>query len=111
MSCLSKKHRINNSSDFNKIYKSDKKWHTHSFVAFFSPAKDFKVAFVASKKVGNAVMRSKSKRRLRGMFVSFEKQVATGSYIFVAKQKIFEKDPKELKRDFIFALKRLELLK
>ncbi|GEM_PF-517514 len=56
-------------------------------------------------------MRSKSKRRLRGMFVSFEKQVATGSYIFVAKQKIFEKDPKELKRDFIFALKRLELLK
>ncbi|AXH15631.1 ribonuclease P protein component [Malaciobacter mytili] len=111
MSCLSKKHRINSSSDFNKIYKSDKKWHTHSFVAFFSPNTNLKVAFVASKKVGKAVERNRAKRRLRGMFVSFENKVISGNYIFVAKQNIFERDVKELEKDFLFALKRLELLK
>ncbi|AXX92999.1 ribonuclease P protein component [Malaciobacter molluscorum LMG 25693] len=111
MSCLSKKHRINNSRDFNKIYKSDKKWHTHSFVAFFSPNKNLKVAFVASKKVGGAVQRNRSKRRLRGMFVSFENRVISGNYVFVAKQKIFERNAQKLEKDFIFALRNLNLLK
>lgn len=45
------------------------------------------------------------------MFVSFENKVISGNYIFVAKQNIFERDVKELEKDFLFALKRLELLK
>lgn len=69
------------------------------------------MAFIASKKVGGAVQRNRAKRRLRAMFVSFEDKIISGNYIFVAKQKIFERDPKELEKDFLFALKRLELLK
>ncbi len=45
------------------------------------------------------------------MLVSFEKKIISGNYIFVAKQNIFKRDVKELEQDFIFALKRLELLK
>ena len=67
-------------------------------------------AFVASKKVGSAVLRNKSKRRLRAVFHQYENKIKKGSYIFVAKDKIHELGFKELKKDLNFALKRMELL-
>lgn len=62
------------------------------------PKNDLKLAFVASKKIGNAVLRAKAKRRLRAC-------------IFVAKNLIHDKNFQDLKRDFNFAFKRLEVLK
>ncbi|TLP37120.1 ribonuclease P protein component [Arcobacter arenosus] len=109
MSCLSKDHRLNNSKDFNRLYKSGKKWHTHSFVAFFSSSQELEIAFVASKKVGNAVKRAKAKRKLRALCLTFENNIATGKYIFVAKERLFEKTHKELEKDFIYAMKKMQL--
>ncbi|MFK2822470.1 ribonuclease P protein component [Arcobacter sp. YIC-80] len=111
MSCLSKKHRLNSQRDFNKLYKSGNKWHTSSFVAFFSSDTNLKAAFVTSKKVGNAVLRNKARRRLRALFASYENQIQTGKYIFVAKNNINENDFNKLKKDFDFAFKRLNLFK
>ncbi|WP_407933693.1 ribonuclease P protein component [Halarcobacter sp.] len=111
MSCLSKTHRLNNSKDFNQLYKSGKKWHTHSFVAFFSSNENLNIAFVASKKVGNAVKRAKAKRILRAICLSNENRIKKGKYIFVAKQALFNKTHKELERDFTYAMKKLQLLK
>ncbi|MDK2063044.1 ribonuclease P protein component [Aliarcobacter butzleri] len=111
MSCLSKDHRINNPREFNKLYKSGKSWHTTSFVAFFSSNTILRAAFVTSKKVGNAVNRNKARRRMRALFASYENQLVVGNYIFVAKIAIHDRNFLELKKDFDFALKRLELLK
>lgn len=69
------------------------------------------LAFVASKKVGNAVKRARAKRRIRALILTFENKIKTGKYIFVAKENIFEKSPKELEKDFKYAMKKLELLK
>ncbi|RXJ54649.1 ribonuclease P protein component [Candidatus Marinarcus aquaticus] len=111
MSCLSKQHRLNSKKDFNELYKSGKKWHTDSFVAFYKPAQETYAAFVTSKRVGNAVHRNRARRRLRALFLSYENKTLTGKYIFVAKDKIHENDFAKLKKDFQFAFKRLELLK
>uniref|UniRef100_UPI0040474016 ribonuclease P protein component n=1 Tax=Aliarcobacter sp. TaxID=2321116 RepID=UPI0040474016 len=111
MSCLNKEHRLNSSRDFNKLYKSGKRWHTASFVAFFSSSTTLKAAFVTSKKVGNAVNRNKARRRMRALFASYEQQLLIGNYIFVAKITLHDKNFLELKKDFDFALKRLEVLK
>ncbi|MCP4971041.1 MAG: ribonuclease P protein component [Arcobacter sp.] len=111
MSYLSKEHRLNKSKDFNQLYKSGKKWHTHSFVAFFSHDENLLLAFVASKKVGNAVKRSRAKRRIRALLLTYEKKIKIGKYIFVAKENIFEKSPKELEKDFKYAMKKLDLFK
>lgn len=48
---------------------------------------------------------------MRALFSSYEEKIEYGSYIFVAKNQINEKNFLELKKDFNFALKRLELLK
>ncbi|QKF90329.1 ribonuclease P protein component [Arcobacter cloacae] len=111
MSCLNKEHRLNSSRDFNKLYKSGKRWHTTSFVAFFGSSTTLKAAFVTSKKVGNAVNRNKARRRMRALFASYEKQLLIGNYIFVAKIELHDKNFLQLKKDFDFALKRLEVLK
>ncbi|MDX4062363.1 ribonuclease P protein component [Aliarcobacter skirrowii] len=111
MSCLSKDFRLNSQKEFNKLYKSGKSWHTSTFVAFFMPNLKSKFAFVASKKIGNAVLRAKAKRRLRATLLLYDNRLKDGSYIFVAKNPINEKSFIDLQKDFNFAFKRLELLK
>ncbi|MEA3383777.1 MAG: ribonuclease P protein component [Campylobacterota bacterium] len=111
MSCLSKSHRINTQKEFNYIYKSNKKWHTLSFVVFFQKSENLKVAFVTSKKVGNAVQRAKARRKLRALVLEKENEIQTGKYIFVAKIGLFDRDHKTLQKDFIYAMKKQGLLK
>jgi len=67
------------------------------------------LAFVASKKVGNAAQRARAKRRLRALILTYESKIKIGKYIFVAKEKIFDKNSKELNQDFKYAMKKLEL--
>lgn len=75
------------------------------------PDLKMKLAFVASKKTGNAVFRAKAKRRLRACILDYEERLKEGSYIFVAKNLIHDKTFQDLKRDFNFAFKRLEVFK
>lgn len=56
-------------------------------VLFYYPQETIKeVGFTATKKIGNAVKRNRSKRRLRALFLKYSPQLQDGSYIFVAKQ-------------------------
>lgn len=48
---------------------------------------------------------------MRAIFASYENRLLNGSYIFVAKATIHDRDFLGLKKDFDFALKRLEVLK
>ena len=48
---------------------------------------------------------------MRALFASYEQQLVIGNYIFVAKIALHEKNFPQLKKDFDFALKRLEVLK
>lgn len=66
-----------------------------------------KLAFVASKKVGNAIKRNRAKRLLRALVLENEKRLISGSYIFVAKEDIVKKNFETLKRDFRYAMKKL----
>jgi len=43
--------------------------------------------------------------------LSNQNRIKKGKYIFVAKQALFNKSHKELERDFIYAMKKLQLLK
>jgi len=61
--------------------------------------------------VGNSVYRSKSRRLLRALVLDKEDQLKNGKYIFVAKAAIFQRDFITLKKDFRYALKKLDLFK
>ncbi|MCF6173722.1 MAG: ribonuclease P protein component [Campylobacteraceae bacterium] len=98
-------------SEFSFVYKNSKKWHNDCVVVFYNLGLKKKVGFTASKKVGNAVKRNLAKRRLRALFLELCEQIESGSYIFVAKQKIVDMDYESLKKSLIWSLKRLKCLK
>ena len=52
---------------------------------FYKSGQERKVAFVAGKKVGNAVKRNMAKRLLRALFLKYIHEIKSGSYILIAK--------------------------
>jgi ribonuclease P protein component len=68
---------------------------------FFLPQESVKkVGFTATKKIGNAVKRNRSKRRLRALFTKFSPKLKDGNYIFVAKQSTPDYPSHQLELDF-----------
>jgi ribonuclease P protein component len=62
---------------------------------------------VASKKVGNAVYRNRSKRLLRALFREETVSLAEGSYVLVAKAAILKLSFESLQEELVTALKRV----
>lgn len=74
-----------------------------------SQTEDIWVGFTATKKIGNAVCRNKSKRRLRAIVREVLTQNALPhiDYIFIARQSTACCDFQELKQDTVYALKKI----
>jgi ribonuclease P protein component len=60
--------------------------------------------------VGNAVVRNRAKRRLRALFVEYADLLKSGTYVFVAKNGIDTAEFEIIKRDFLYTLKKLNLV-
>lgn len=102
-----KRHR-----EFQYIYNKGKNTHSNSVVLFYLPSDGIKkVGFTATKKIGNAVIRNRSKRRFRALFQQFSPMLQDGTYIFVAKAALSETDFLSLQNDFKKILKRAGALK
>jgi ribonuclease P protein component len=100
-------HTLTGQREFDRVYKrADKVWHTPWFVLFFKKGPEAQVAFVAGKKVGNAVRRNRAKRLLRALFIETLPRLGTGTYILVAKPPILEADFATLRSGWHKALDR-----
>ncbi len=76
-------------------------------MVFYKSGLEKRVGFTASKKVGNAVKRNLSKRRLRALFSELENNLLDGSYVFVAKENINRMSYEALKKGLLWSFKRL----
>ena len=73
---------------------------------FFLPSKELRFAFVVSKKVGNAVVRNKAKRRLRAIARDFE--FSSGWFLFLATSSIKDIEFYKLQKDIKKCLSQLQ---
>ena len=89
---------------------STKIWHSPFFVLFYRRSKEYKVGFVASKKIGNAVHRNRAKRLLRAHFIENIDLLSHGSYILVAKPALLSKNFLEVRKSYLHALKKCSAL-
>jgi len=87
-----------------------KTWHTPYFVLFYKSTEAYKVGFVASKKIGNAVHRNRAKRLLRAHFIENIDLLKSGSYVLVAKPALLSKSFLEIRKAYLHALKKCTAL-
>ena len=73
--------------------------------------KKLNVSFVAKKKLGNAVVRNKIKRRLRNIMNEVVKKININlnySYLIIAKKMIFEDKYENIKKTFFIDFKKIK---
>ena len=68
------------------------------------------ISFITKKKLGNAVLRNKIKRRLRSIMNEAIKEITINnkySYLFMAKKNVFDGEYKLIKKDIFETLKKV----
>lgn len=100
--------RIRNKKDFLHLYKKGKRYRGKYFVLIYlsNELAFSRVAIVASKKLGNAVQRNRTKRWLRTLFRRNKKLLAKPfDMILIPRKEIHESDWQSLENDYRAALK------
>ena len=97
---------ISRQSHFSYVFKNATKVMSRSFIAYISPAKydTSCIAYVAGKKVGNAVKRSYSKRRLRHIANSMIRNFEKYDMILIAKKQIINEPYNRLELEFKYII-------
>jgi ribonuclease P protein component len=69
-----------------------------------------RVGFTASKKIGNAILRNRAKRRLRALVREMMPDLADSGYdyVLVARPNSLKDDFSKMKKDFAYAIKKLK---
>ncbi|MDA3945703.1 MAG: ribonuclease P protein component [Helicobacteraceae bacterium] len=98
---------LKKNGEFQFVYRRGKSQHSRSLVLFYLPQQGVhKYGFTASKKVGNAVVRSRSKRRMRAIFAEQCPHLKDGSYVLVAKEALASTTYEQLQFDLTKILQR-----
>lgn len=124
--CQGKKNPVNEINvlkkrqDFLRVAAARKKWVSQTMVIQMRPSPAeisenteesmLRVGYTASKKVGNAVMRNRAKRRLREIARTIlpEYGLKDYDYVIIARDKVPSSPFEQLIRDFKWCLRRLQ---
>jgi len=93
--------RLRKKRDFKRIYNKGKSLATYNLVLFYYPnnCNKNRVGFSVSKKIGNAVVRNKVKRRLREI-IRLKKDLKKGfDIIIIARKPVVKLDYSGMERD------------
>lgn len=101
-------------SDFTAIYNKGKSVGDRYVVVFYrrNGLPERRIAFLASKKVGNAVKRNRARRLMKESYRQISDNLAEGyDFIFIARNTIVEKKCADVKKSMISAAKKAGVYK
>lgn len=105
---------LNKPSQFQAVRKNGLSWHTPNFILSRLPqeADGQRVGFILTKKsMKRAVDRNRVKRRLRALSREIlPAQALKGDYVLVGKASCLDAEAETLKKDMLWALKRLSCI-
>lgn len=81
------KHEIVKSNDtFREIIQSGCRWHENHMTIYYKPSEFRQVGFAVSKRLGNAVVRNKAKRRMRELYRDRRQELGNMQIVMMAKK-------------------------
>ena len=112
---MQKRLRLRKKEDFAKVFKHGKAAANHQFVVYVksSPAAEsFRFGVSASKKIGNAVVRNRMRRRVKEIVRRMEPMVKPHvDIVCIVRKPALELDHNALKKSIQHVFKRANLLK
>ena len=108
---MERQYRLKKNRAFQYVYRRGHSAACRDLVMLFARGRELKVGFSVSKKVGNAVIRNKVKRRLRECFRPYLGDVKTGLYVIVARPSAAKATFQSLQKDVRYLLKKQDALK
>ena len=99
---------LRNQNDFSRVYNRGKSKGSRYVVVLYNENKlgYSRIAFVASKKVGNSVQRNRSRRLMREAYREFGEKIAKGyDIIFVARNTILDSSEGDVARAMFGAVR------
>jgi ribonuclease P protein component len=111
---VQKRLRLRKKEDFSKVFKHGKAAANHQFVVYVrtSPvAERFRFGISASKKIGNAVVRNRMRRRVKEIVRQMELQVKPHvDIVCIVRKPALDLDHNGMKKSIHHVFKRAELL-
>lgn len=109
---MQKKYRLKGRKTFNYLLNKGTSVPAKDLVLVYAPSKySLKAGFIVSRKIGNAVVRNRTRRRLKEAFRSLIPELKQNiNYIIIARAGIAELDFLEIKKSLIEALNSVGLL-
>jgi len=108
---MERQYRLKKNRAFQYVYRRGHSAACRDLVMLAARGRELKVGFSVSKKVGNAVIRNKVKRRLRECFRPYLGDVKTGLYVIVARPSAAKATFQSLQKDVRYLLKKQDALK
>lgn len=108
---MQRQNRLGPNRQFNYVYRRGKKVSCREMSLLYVRSKEKRVGFSVSKKVGVAVVRNRTKRRLRESVRPLLPQMKSGLYVFVARPSAAECSFQELNSRVRYLLRKVEALR
>lgn len=108
---MQRQNRLGPNRQFNYVYRRGKRASCRELSLLFVRSKEKRVGFSVSKKVGVAVVRNRTKRRLRECVRPLLPQMRSGLYVFVARPEAAECSFQDLERRVKQLLRKVEALR
>ena len=106
---------LKKNKEFKRVYNNGKSHATRNLVIYYLKSEDLennRYGLSVSKRIGNAVVRNKLKRRLREIIRDFEKEKDFKGYdiIFIARKPVVKLDYQFLKKDVKKLYKKMNII-
>ena len=102
---------LGRNKQFTYVYRRGKSFPSRRMVLIYLRAREMKVGFSVSAKVGNSVTRNKVRRRMREDFRLLRPSLVPGKYIFIARSGAAEAPYPAMATEMKSLLKRAKLFK
>ncbi|BBA93462.1 MULTISPECIES: ribonuclease P protein component [Streptococcus] len=108
---MKKSYRVKRERDFNDIFTKGNNIANRKFVVYSLSKKQdhFRVGLSVSKKLGNAVIRNRIKRRLRHVLIECQHQLVAADFVIIARKGVEELSYQDIKKNLIHVLKLAKL--